>query len=66
MGTVNIFRRHDPPENADAIWHLHGKTKSLCDETIDADIVRVLRVAMDALAAAGTMADSRNAKAVKP
>lgn len=65
MTTVNIFRRQNPPENADAIWHLHGKAKSLVDETVDSDIVRVLRVAIEALAAAGAMADSRNAKAVR-
>lgn len=58
----NIARRNQERENADGIWSLHGKVKSMIDETIDADIVRVLRLAMESLAAAGTMADSRNTR----
>lgn len=58
----NIKRRRQETENADGIWLLHSRTKLMCDEVIDSDIVRVLRVAMEALATAGTMADARNMK----
>lgn len=49
-------------EPGDKIWSLHSKINAVIEESGHPDIRRVLRLAVEALGAAGAMADRENMK----